>query len=128
LTAADAGAVTPRRAAVLLLPVGAALLQGCGGSDPPEAAPFTVVGTEMAFDAPERVSEGRTMVTFRNEGIQYHELAFERPDGEAVARRSIAGGDEAVMEVTLERGAWELTCREPGHYEAGMHRALLVDP
>ena len=128
MSAAVGRLLSGRQVAVLAAVVGTALLQGCGDADPPEAAPFTVIGTEMAFDAPERVSEGRTMVTFRNEGTQYHELAFERPDGEVVARRSIAGGEEVVMDVTLERGTWELTCREPGHYEAGMRRGLLVDP
>jgi uncharacterized cupredoxin-like copper-binding protein len=32
------------------------------------------------------------------------------------------------MEVHLEPGTWELGCFEPGHYESGMHRQLIVEP
>ena len=87
---------------------------------------MTVVGTEMAFEAPDRVPAGRYEVTFRNAGTVPHELAFRSPSGEVTARRSIGAGRSVVMDVTLEPGSWELACHEPGHHEAGMHRALRV--
>jgi len=87
---------------------------------------MTVVGTEMAFEAPARVPAGDYEVTFQNAGAVYHELAFKDPSGEVVARRSIPAGEEVVMEVTLNPGRWELGCFEPGHYEAGMHKVLEV--
>jgi len=88
-----------------------------------------VVGTEMAFDAPASVPEGDYTVTFLNNGAVFHELAFKDPDGEFRARRTIAGGGQTItMDVTLTPGTWELGCFEPGHYEAGMHRELLVEP
>jgi uncharacterized cupredoxin-like copper-binding protein len=33
-----------------------------------------------------------------------------------------------LMEVKLsKKGTWELGCFEPGHYQAGMHKPLLVE-
>ena len=88
---------------------------------------MAVVGREMAFEAPNRVLAGDYNVTFRNAGALYHELAFKNPSGEFVTRRSIGAGETIDMEITLEPGTWELGCFEPGHYEAGMHRELLVE-
>jgi uncharacterized cupredoxin-like copper-binding protein len=114
---------------VLVIAVVATLaVAGCGSSEDAVAKPMTVVGTEMAFAAPDQVAEGRYEVTFRNDGAVYHELAFTDPDGQVVARMSIPGGEEVVMEVDLEPGTWELGCFEPGHYEAGMHQPLVVTP
>lgn len=114
---------------ISLVFVAVVLLSSCSGdraSGPAEA--ITVVGTEMSFDAPDRVEAGAYKVTFRNAGAEYHELAFRAPDGEFVSRRSIAGGETVVMDVELTPGEWELGCFEPGHYEAGMHKPLVVEP
>ena len=116
-----------KAAAALVLVL--ALLGACGGDGDGggEAVErFTVVGTEMAFEAPDSVAAGEYEVTFRNAGAVYHELAFKSPSGETTARRSIAGGRSVVMKVALEPGTWELGCFEPGHYEAGMYRRLVV--
>lgn len=93
---------------------------GAGGGQ------LTVVGTEMAFAAPDSVAAGDYSVTFRNDGVVAHELAFKGPDGRFVARRSIPGKQSVVLEVELTKGTWELGCFEPGHYEAGMHKSLVV--
>ena len=100
-------------------------LVACGDSDS-EPRTMTVVGTEMAFEAPEETPAGDYTVTFRNDGTTYHELAFRSPEGEFVARRSIAAKASIDVEVELEPGVWELGCFEPGHYKAGMHRQLRV--
>lgn len=108
--------------------VALAPLVACGSGDTGGAhMSMTVVGTEMAFDAPERVAEGTYEVVFRNDGTVHHELAFRNPDGDIVARRSIPGGRSVTMEVELEPGTWELGCFEPGHYEAGMFKPLVVE-
>lgn len=104
--------------------VGVVALGACGGDGEPKQ--FTVVGTEMAFAAPDRVEGGDYEVVFRNDGAVPHELAFRTEAGEFVARRSIGAGEEVVMEVTLAPGTYELGCFEPGHYEAGMHKLLTV--
>ena len=117
------------RALLLAAVVAAGLLAGCGGDGGGDDGDgFTVVGTEMAFAAPDRVKAGEHDVVFRNDGKVFHELAFRNPARQFVARRSIAAGEEIVMKVTLTPGAWELGCFEPGHYEAGMRRELLVEP
>jgi len=113
-----------RRALVVLFLVFAACGADSGSGD--AANRFTVVGTEMAFDAPDSVAAGDYEVTFRNDGAVHHELAFRNPEGEFRGRRSIAGGQSVVMKVTLAPGTWELGCFEPGHYEAGMHKPLEV--
>jgi uncharacterized cupredoxin-like copper-binding protein len=95
---------------------------------PPEARAMTVVGTEMAFAAPDHVPAGHYAVTFENAGAVPHELAFRDPAGQFVNRISIAAHTSRVIDVDLEPGTWELGCYEPGHFEAGMHRPLVVDP
>jgi uncharacterized cupredoxin-like copper-binding protein len=100
----------------------------CGSDSDANRRTMTVVGTEMAFGAPDRAGAGSYAVTFRNDGAVHHELAFKDPAGRFVARRSIASGQSVTMEVELTPGTWELGCFEPGHYEAGMHRTLVVDP
>lgn len=111
------------------LAVGAALLfasGACGESEP--VLEMTIVGTEMAFEAPAAVQPGRYEVTFRNAGAVAHELAFENPGGQIVMRRSIGGGQSVVLDVDLsQEGTWELGCYEPGHFEAGMVAPLSVE-
>lgn len=102
---------------------------GASGTGSSTSAPksFTVVGTEMAFTAPDRVPAGHYLVEFRNDGTVYHELALKDPSGAFVARRSIAAGQQVVLDVVLKPGTWELGCFEPGHYEGGMHRTMVVE-
>jgi uncharacterized cupredoxin-like copper-binding protein len=99
-------------------------LAGCGGGG--ETRELTIVGTEMAFEAPSTTPAGDDAVTFRNEGTVAHEVAFRDPSGEIVARRSLGAGQSVELEVALTPGRWELGCFEPGHYEGGMHSPLAV--
>jgi plastocyanin len=88
---------------------------------------MTVVGTEMSFDAPDRVPAGDYTVTFRNEGNVSHEVSFSDPDGEfAKGSGSVPARQFTTMDIELTPGTWELGCHELGHYEAGMHRKLVV--
>ena len=109
-----------------VLIVAIVVLAACG--DGQETRTMTVIGTEMAFDAPVSVPAGKYAVTFRNRGAVAHELAFRDPSGQFANRISIPGGRSDVLEVTLEAGTWEIGCFEPGHYEQGMHRPLVVAP
>ena len=117
----------PRRFVTVMLAF--VIVSGCGGggavSGPLKS--MTVVGTEMAFSAPDHVPAGHYQVAFQNKGTTYHELAFKNSDGKIVTRRSIAAGQFINLDVTLSAGTWELACYEPGHYEAGMHKTLIVD-
>ena len=113
----------------VLAVLAAAMLGGCANDGETfEAKGFSVIGTEMAFEAPESVAAGMYEVTFRNDGAVPHELAFRDPSGDIVTRRSIAASSEVTIEIELTPGAWELACHEPGHYEAGMHKPLTVTP
>jgi hypothetical protein len=114
------------RAATIVLLLTVVLTTACGEDAEPRT--MTVVGTEMAFEAPDTVPAGRYQVTFRNAGLVPHELAFRHPSGEFLNRISIPAHATQEIEVDLEPGTWELGCFEPGHHEAGMHRPLVVDP
>src|SRR5436305_14963554 len=94
-----------------------ALLTACGGGEKAlPAKSMTVVGREMAFDAPARVEPGEYTILFQNVGAQYHELAVKDSAGKVLVRRSIAGGTMTTMKVRLGAGTYELGCFEPGHY------------
>ena len=87
---------------------------------------MTVVGREMAFDAPDRVEPGEYQISFRNAGSEFHELAIKNSSGDILSRKSVAAGGSMTMKVRLEAGTYELGCFEPGHYAAGMHKMLTV--
>jgi uncharacterized cupredoxin-like copper-binding protein len=102
------------------------LVTACSSDKVLPARSMTVVGTEMAFAAPDQVASGDYKVTFRNAGTVYHELAFKDSSGKFLVRRSIAAGQTVVLSVKLPAGTYELGCFEPGHYAMGMHKMLTV--
>jgi uncharacterized cupredoxin-like copper-binding protein len=121
--------VSLRGVAIAVVVAVAFAVGSCGGEAQTQPSQtFAVVGTEMAFAAPDSVSAGTYDVVFRNEGTTHHELALKGPDGAVVARRMVAAGRELTFGVDLVAGTWELGCFEPGHYEGGMHRTLVVTP
>lgn len=118
--------LVPRRrlfAAVvtLLLLLGATACGDDGGGQE-----LTVVGTEMAFDAPATIPGGDVTVRFENRGAIFHEVAVKDATGKVLRRTQAAPGGTSSMELTLQPGTYELGCFEPGHYEGGMHRLLEV--
>jgi uncharacterized cupredoxin-like copper-binding protein len=115
----------PRALAALVLAL--TLAAGACGDDGGDALELTVVGTEMAFDAPDTVEAGDYVVTFENAGEIYHEVAIKDASGQVLRRTQAPAGGTSEMEVTLEPGTYELGCFEPGHYEGGMFRTLTVE-
>jgi uncharacterized cupredoxin-like copper-binding protein len=87
---------------------------------------LTVVGTEMAFDAPATTPGGAVTIRFENRGAIFHEVAVKDASGKVLRRTQAAPGRTSSMELTLQPGTYELGCFEPGHYEGGMHRLLEV--
>ena len=116
----------PRPLAALVLALGLALAAAACGDDG-DALELTVVGTEMAFDAPDTTPAGDYVVTFENAGEIYHEVAIKDTSGQVLRRTQAPAGGTSTMEVTLEPGTYELGCFEPGHYEGGMFRTLTVE-
>lgn len=116
----------PQPLGALALAVGLALTAGACG-DAEEPLELTVVGTEMAFDAPDAVPAGDYVVTFENAGEISHEVAIKDAGGQVLRRTQAPASDTSKMEVTLEPGTYELGCFEPGHYEGGMFRTLTVE-
>jgi manganese oxidase len=117
----------PRPLAALVLALGLALATSACGDDGGDALELTIVGTEMAFDAPDTVEAGDYVVTFENAGAIYHEVAIKDASGQVLRRTQAPAGGTSTMEVTLEPGTYELGCFEPGHYEGGMFRTLTVE-
>ena len=107
--------------------VAALVASGCGGDSSKVASTVTVTGTEMAF-APSSVTvaAGKHRFVLDNRGAAYHELAIEAPDGSVRGRAMAAPGERAELVVDLDAGTYEMVCREPGHYEAGMRGTLAV--
>jgi uncharacterized cupredoxin-like copper-binding protein len=102
------------------------LFSACGSGAVLPARSMTVVGTEMAFDAPDRVLPGEYQISFRNAGSEFHELAIKNSSGDILSRKSVAAGGSMTLKVSLPVGSYELGCFEPGHYMGGMHRMLTV--
>ena len=106
------------------LAVVAVVAPACAGDEPAEVV--TVVGTEMAFTPHDvAVPHGDLEIRFRNDGAVIHEIAVEQ-GGRAVERVYAGPGQSAVLDLDLDPGAYELTCREPGHYQGGMRGTLTV--
>jgi uncharacterized cupredoxin-like copper-binding protein len=111
-----------RRLLLCLVPVIA--LAACSGNESPTT--LTVVGTEMAFAPTDlSVADGNLVIQFDNDGTAFHEIAVEQ-GGRALGRVSAPPGQSASLELNLDPGTYELTCREPGHYEGGMKGSLRV--
>jgi uncharacterized cupredoxin-like copper-binding protein len=105
--------------------VAAAAGGACSHSDAKVQA-VTVVGTEMSFTPSElSAGPGEVRFTLQNTGSVFHELAVEHGDS-ALGRESAGPGSAAQFNVKVAPGDYELTCREPGHYEAGMRGTLHV--
>ena len=116
------------RAAALLVAVLAAAVGAAGcGSSKADAPELRVVGTEMAFDAPEVVDAGTYTLHFVNAGAVSHEVAVRDASGEVLVRLTAEPGGERSIETALSPGRYELGCFEPGHYEAGMRQQLTVE-
>ena len=115
----------PRPLASVLLAT-AVVLGAAACGDRGSTMELTVVGTEMAFDAPVSVPAGDYTITFENAGAIHHEVAVKDAGGKVLRRTQAAAGASSTMELTLEPGVYELGCFEPGHYEGGMFRTLTV--
>ena len=106
------------------------LVAACGSEEPgtPLAISGGETGQRMWYDPSDpEVEPGRYEFTFDNVGVLYHELAVVSPSGAVLAARSVGGAQQAVFDVDLsEPGTYTLTCREPGHTEAGMAGTLTV--
>ena len=128
--------------------LGGGLLTGCGETSSQATAIPRVDISERDFhiDAPRRVSPGPVDLNVRNMGPDDHELIVVRGtrrslpfrtdgltiDEDSVAKREAgalepgAPGVDRNLDVDLEPGRYVLFCNMYGHFEAGMHTALVV--
>lgn len=122
----DAAAAPPATALFvrMLVVIGLVGLTACSSEAKVDGG--TIAGFEMGFTPRQATTDaGAVRLRFRNDGKVFHELAIER-DGSAIKRVSAGPGATAEMTVDLRPGTYEMTCREPGHYEAGMRGTLVA--
>jgi plastocyanin len=139
-----------RAPAVLAAIAFAAALAGCGSSSSsassassssPAPAASSSSGTqgggtltlsEKEFKilpaAPTLGHTGKVTITVKNTGAITHALTIDTPSG-AVSTSNIAPGATATLTVNLTKsGHYTFFCPIPGHRQAGMVGALIVEP
>lgn len=136
---------TLRRALRLLTVVAVLVLTGCGQFTPPPSTPtpadIHITGTEFRFAMAQTTLAVRTPYRFvvHNAGVVIHEWVITRQDAAAHAHddhdsavsaidsTEFGPGAEVRRDVTFaEPGLYEIACRLPGHYEAGMRLSVQV--
>ena len=118
------------RAASLLL--GALVLAGCGGDDPPQPSTpalrsVAVTETDFRLEPSEaRVgSGGGVSIEVTNAGRTVHALAVEA-GGEVRSTGRLAPGQAEALQVDLEPGRYTWYCPVGDHRERGMSGTLTV--
>jgi hypothetical protein len=131
------------RRPLLLLPLCAALLPGCGGGDggedgdPPltvrAGQPVRVLGDEYLF-SPSRVVVARApssrpaavRLALANEGSLAHNLRIFEGDRELGGTPTFPGGETRAGTVRLLPGEYRMVCTVGNHAELGMVGELEV--
>jgi uncharacterized cupredoxin-like copper-binding protein/heme/copper-type cytochrome/quinol oxidase subunit 4 len=112
---------------------------------PAVASTVQVSEKEFSITAPADATAGKITFEIKNDGTVAHNLYIVKtdlaPDALPVAGAQldqskvdvvghtsgdIAAGASATLTVTLEPGNYVLLCDVPGHYQLGMHAALVV--
>ena len=90
----------------------------------PAAAAGVIVATEFAFDPPVVQSGSPVELVLRNDGAAFHNLEIEGVDGFVL---EVEPGETDAGTIELDAGNYVLWCSVPGHREAGMVGALVVE-
>jgi len=86
-----------------------------------------VSGTEFAFKlTPGDVHPGAVVFRLSNDGQIPHDLTVEGPGVDDAKTPVIDPGQNADLDVELQKGDYELYCSVPGHREGGMELDLKV--
>ena len=91
------------------------------------AEEITITGKEFVFSpALITVKAGqRVKLTFKNEGNYPHNLSI---DGLGITTKTIGSGQTDTIEFTASSaGSYAIFCSVPGHREAGMRGALIIE-
>lgn len=129
-----------RASAALAVVAAAALVAaaGCGGSGAYGSgssgsssgsgggAAAKVSEKEFSISDPGTVKAGKVTFTASNDGSVDHVLEIDGPGVQGKATGTIAPGKSAKVTVTLEQGAYTLTCPVDGHTGLGMKLAVKV--
>jgi plastocyanin len=104
----------------------ALLLGGCGGNDPVDVAPGTVVMTDYAFHPRDVQAVRGDTLTVRNDGGIAHNLTVERGSVRVAGTSSFLKGDRERLRIDLPPGRYVMVCSVPGHRDLGMFGTLAV--
>lgn len=84
----------------------------------------TLVDGEIQM--PETLPAGPTVFVVVNQGTLPHSIQLERNTTEITLGRTLAAGESAALEATLETGTYEVICPVGDHAEQGMRMTLTV--
>jgi uncharacterized cupredoxin-like copper-binding protein len=86
-----------------------------------------VTETEFKIALPSmQLAPGKYEFDVANDGKVQHDLAVDGPGVEDEKTPLINAGQSGKLEVTLEKGTYDLYCSVPGHKEAGMDVKVTV--
>jgi uncharacterized cupredoxin-like copper-binding protein len=133
---------------LMIGPIAAIAVTGCGSSTTTEPAPRAAAGkvpvslTDFKVNAPSaQLKAGKTEFDVTNAGKVEHELIVidtSKPaarlakggkaseSGKVGEVAGLKPGDRKTLVVNLQKGHYALICNDPGHYMAGMHMDLVV--
>lgn len=114
----------PRRA--MLVACLGLVLGGCGGDEPAEVAPGTVVMTDYAFNPRDVEASRGEVLTVLNDGGIAHNLTVERGSVRVAGTSSFLKGDRERLRIDLAPGRYRIICTVPGHEGLGMTGTLTV--
>jgi plastocyanin len=110
--------------------VAAAVLAGCGGSEPTAQVQGGHVRIELDdfLIRPQNLTARAGRVTFdvTNRGRLVHSFHVQLPDRQPVAIRQLQPGESASRSADLAPGEYRLVCVESNHAELGMTGRLVV--
>jgi uncharacterized cupredoxin-like copper-binding protein len=92
----------------------------------PDARRVDVTMTEYKFDMPTELKAGKTAFVVKNAGKKKHNFAIKGGGIDQKFPNNLTPGETRVLNVTLEKGTYEVTCPVDFHPQRGMKATITV--
>src|ERR671934_2044199 len=86
----------------------------------PDGRRVDVTMTEYKFDMPTELKAGKTAFVVKNAGKKKHNFAIKGGGIDQKFPNNLTPGETRVLNVTLEKGTYEVTCPVDFHPQRGM--------